>query len=249
MAERRSGGKGGKRIPHHPLVEALASDPATPPEEATRLFGFPGPAADAGSTRLWLDLDLTSYVDVPDKAILHSQTLENDQGTMLWVEPEATLTYSTAQSQEVQADFLEGSIAAGNLSRAALRPGPGLAGGERARITIWSYVWHECVPQSELPPCRVSVNIPCLSRQLPCRTADFSCESRGIVCQTPAFPCQTDPPLCPEMSNLRCPSPGVPCIGERVVSPAGPCDEQLGRETPVVDPVGPFRARGGFRYA
>ena len=127
MAERRQSGKGGKRgkgIPHHPLVEALASDPSKPPEKATRLFGFPGPAADAGSTRLWLDPDLTSYVDVPDEAIVHSQTLENEQGTVLWVRPEAKLTYSAVQSQEVQAEFLAGSIAKGNLSAAAAPPYP-----------------------------------------------------------------------------------------------------------------------------
>src|SRR5690349_17342997 len=112
MAEKKRSG-GGKDIPHHPLVEALASDPNQPPEQATKLFGFPGPAADAKSTRLWLDADLTSYVDVPDDAIVHSQTLENDQGTILWVEPSATLTHSTTRSQEVQAEFLGGSIAGG----------------------------------------------------------------------------------------------------------------------------------------
>ena len=52
-------GKGSKGIPHHPLVTALASDPGKPPTKATKLFGYPGPAAEKGSTRLWLDLDLT----------------------------------------------------------------------------------------------------------------------------------------------------------------------------------------------
>lgn len=246
MAERRSGGKGGKGIPHHPLVEALASDPGKPPEKATRLFGFPGPAAESGATRLWLDPDLTSYVDVPDEAIVHSQTLDNDEGTMLWVEPEAKLTYSTTRSQEVQAEFLGGSIAEGNLSKAALRPQPGLPWGERPRITIWSYVWFECMP-SEQVPCRVSFDIPCISRQLPCQTRDFPCRTQEVICITPGIACRTEPPICPELSNLRCPTPGVPCTPERVVSPVGPCEEELGGVTPVVDPVGPFRPRGGFR--
>ena len=74
--EKRSGSKG---IPHHPLVAALASDPSKPPEKATKLFGYPGPAAEKGSTRLWTDTDLTTYVDVPDEAILHSQTLPDDR--------------------------------------------------------------------------------------------------------------------------------------------------------------------------
>jgi hypothetical protein len=126
-------GKGSKGIPHHPLVTALASDPGKPPTKATKLFGYPGPAAEKGSTRLWLDLDLTTYVDVPDDAILHSQTLPDDQGTYLWVDPAATLTYSSAQSHEVQADFLGGSIAARNLAAAAPVGGIGGGGGLNTR--------------------------------------------------------------------------------------------------------------------
>src|SRR5215203_4519817 len=118
MAEQRRPGRG-KAIPHHPLVEALAADPNKPPTRATKLFGFPGPAAEAKATRLWLDSELTSYVEVPDEAILHSQTLESDQGTILWVQPDARLTHSTTASQEVQADFLGGSIAPGNIKAAA----------------------------------------------------------------------------------------------------------------------------------
>ncbi len=246
MAERRSG-KSGKGIPHHPLVEALASDPSKPPEKATRLFGLPGPAAEAGSTRLWLDHDLTSYVDVPDEAIVHSQTLDNDQGTHLWVEPDAKLTFSTTQSQEVQADFLGGSIAERNLSTSARRPRLDIPWDEGLKFTIWSYNWRECVPETVDPPCRVSVNLPCPSRQLPCQTPDWPCTSRGIICETPAFPCHTEPPRCPEQSNLRCPTPAVPCTPEAVVSPVGACDEPRGGAGPVVDPVGPFRPRGGFR--
>ncbi len=70
-------------IPHHPLPAALAADPSKPPQRATRLFGYPGPAAAAKSTRLWLDADLMSYVDIPDAAILHWQTLDGDRGTIL----------------------------------------------------------------------------------------------------------------------------------------------------------------------
>jgi hypothetical protein len=178
MAERRSGGKGsrrGKGIPHHPLVEALAPDPTQPPRRATRLFGFPGPAADAGSTRLWLDLDLTSYVDVPDEVILHSQTLENEQGTVLWVESEAQLTYSTARSEEVQADFLTGSIAEGNLSTAAAVPYPMARGFNRWPPSVGPgclkpmtgtgrecFTWVDC--ETPIVRCPESFGGPCLPR-------------------------------------------------------------------------------------
>src|SRR5690242_12317049 len=104
------GGGGGRDVPTRALVEARAPDAAQPPEKAVRLYGYPGPSTDAGATRLYLDQDLSSYVEVPKDAIRHSQTLENDAGTILWVDPKASIRHSTTQSHEVQADFLSGGI-------------------------------------------------------------------------------------------------------------------------------------------
>jgi len=125
--QRRSPRGGGKKdIPTHPLVEALVPDPAKPPAKAVRLHGYPGPSTDPDATRLYLDHELSSYVEVPKEAIRHSQTLDNDAGTILWVDPKASLTHSTTQSQEVQADFLSGGISQQHLAAAAV--GTGLGG-------------------------------------------------------------------------------------------------------------------------
>ena len=244
MAQQRRSG-GGKGIPTHPLVEALASDPSKPPENATRLFGFPGPAAEPKSTRLWLDADLSSYVEVPDEAIVHSQTLDNDQGTILWVEPSATLTHSTTTSQEVQAEFLGGSIAGGNLAAAGPTvewgsPLGGFTGETRAfpcEPRPFTFAWGAC-PKSEVVPCLASADFPC-------QTPNFPCHSRGIVCESVDLPCMTDPRLCePVLSNLRCPSRAVPCPTPPVVTRDPGCgDPEGGGITPVVDPVGPFRPK------
>ncbi len=204
MAEKRRSGRG-KGVPNHPLVEALASDPSKPPERATKLFGFPGPAADADTTRLWLDADLTTYVDVPNDAIIHSQTLENDQGTVLWVDPAAKLTYSSTQSHEVQAEFLGGSIAERNLGAATPAPafmeafgrsgwpasvGPGCpkpATGNRL-----CHTWVECqTPVVCCPPAETDVGCP-PSNFAPCPPV----ESVDIPCPQPSddfAPCQTTP--------------------------------------------------------
>ncbi len=232
MAEQKRSGRS-KGVPHHPLVEALASDPNQPPKKATRLFGYPGPAADAKSTRLWLDTELTSYVDVPDDAILHSQTLDNDEGTNLWVDPAATLTQSATQEQEVQADFLAGSIAQGNLAGA--RPnidwGPQWPTIERTIATVCRPTLERtnCPPPTVQPPCGASYNVPCLSK--------------GIVCiSVNTRFCPTDPPICepfhtrqvaicyrtPIESFGRCPTPW-----EHV--------ETI--ETPIINQIGPFRPR------
>lgn len=183
MAKQQRSGRG-KGVPYHPLVEALASDPNKPPERAKRLFGFPGPAAEANSTRLWLDLDLTGYIDVPNDAIKHSQTLEDNRGTILWVDPAATLTYSSIQSHEVQADFLGGSIAERNLA-AAVPP--------RGSIELAAFK-----RRFESP-----VGPPCLKPM----TGDHNlCHTWEDDCITPVFHCAERTP------DLTCP-PSVedPC--------------------------------------
>jgi hypothetical protein len=172
-AQRRSGRA--KGVPHHPLVKALAPDPSKPPERTTRLFGFPGPAADASSTRLWLDPGLTTYVDIPNDAIVHSQTLEDDRGTLLWVESAATLRYSSTQSHDVQADFLGGSIAKRNLAAAAppahifmaaayggwpASVGPGCLKPDTASQRM-CHTWVDCETPIVLCPPVESVDISC----------------------------------------------------------------------------------------
>ncbi len=210
MAEQRRSGRS-KGVPHHPLAEALASDPSKPPERATKLFGFPGPAADDKSTRLWLDPDLVSHVEVPNDAIIHSQTLDNDQGTILWVDPSATVTHSTTQSQDVQAEFLGGSIAAGNLGSGVPRDldWPSKLGTGPTRTfpcppQEMTVNWGPCLWTDF--PCRVSVNIPCATRDIPCPSVNASCPSEPRICLT------RDPRICePVLSSLRCPSRAVPC--------------------------------------
>src|SRR5215203_1817573 len=190
MAEQRRSGRG-KGIPHHPLVEALAADPSKPPEKATKLLGFPGPAAEAKATRLWLDADLTTYVDVPDEAIVHSQTLESDQGTILWVEPDATLTYSSTQSQEVQAEFLGGSIAEGSLGGAPPAPG-GSQEGVGYKVT--EQIGCGPVPSFDWAPCQETHWPRCMG------LASFVC---------------TSPPRCYPITVQRCISQGIPCLSRR----------------------------------
>jgi hypothetical protein len=216
--EKRSGSKG---IPHHPLVAALASDPSKPPEKATKLFGYPGPAAEKGSIRLWLDTDLTTYVDVPDAAILHSQTLPDDQGTWLWVDPEAKLTVSSTQSHEVQADFLGGSIAEGNLAAAA--PAANL------NLTF----------QTAATVCPRSLGITCTFINTGCFEPSFNrCITSGPPCGegvTAATVCRTLPPVCePVISSVRCPTRSpVECP---VISDVR-CRTVAGPECPVITAV------------
>jgi len=175
-------------IPTHPLVEALASDPNQPPKPATRLFGFPGPAADSKSTRLWLDEELSSYVDIPDEAILHSQTLAEDRGTLLWVDPAARLGYSKVESHEVQARFLAGQIADANL-------------GWAVRTAVPAALIEGGIHHGKNPP-RLA---PMSASPRECQT--FECRS-PFPCETTDFACPSDPPRCrPFTEAPGCPRP------------------------------------------
>ncbi len=223
-----------KSVPHHPLVEALASDPNQPPKRATRLFGYPGPAADRKSTRLWLDIDLTSYVDVPDEAILYSRTLADDEGTILWVDPAAMLSHSSPQPQEVQAEFLAGSIAEGNLAGAPaadreVRP---------ASEYFWCHITRTCKP-TEAPlatcspwGCKEEMMAPPGGPIEPVAPT-----TNGWVCMSWNFVCPTQYGRCERFVTRLCPYRGFGMLESR----AGGCPPEPWTGTPAVNPVGPFR--------
>lgn len=109
----------------HPLVEKLASDPASPPHRLVRLIGYPGPSPIDGMTRLWLNLDFTECVDVPDGEVVHcDEGIENGPST-LFVIRGTKLEHTVISSTAVQADFLSGEITARNLAGAlAFEQGP-----------------------------------------------------------------------------------------------------------------------------
>lgn len=165
MADRKRP-RSASSVPYHPLVEALAPDPDKPPKRATRLFGYPGPATDSKSTRLWLDADLSSYVDVPDDAILHSQTLDGERGTILWVDPEATLTHSSPRAQEVQAEFLGGAIVESNLAEASF---------EAERRGAWGCTG---IPFVCRPTLTIAIECPFTTV---CRTPLFACPDEVVL--------------------------------------------------------------------
>ena len=189
-------GKGAPRIAPHPLVEALNPDPTKPPRRTVKLFGLPGPSPDAKQTRLWLDTDLSSYVDVPNDAILHSRTLPDDAGTVLWVAADAQLTHGSVTSHETQASFLTGDIASSHLGGT---PGPGGP-----------------IAQGFLPPTAPPI---CPSGFAPCQSHTGPCVSLQI-CMSETMP----PTHCgPCLSHVTCPS-RMPCVTETCPpSHLGPC--------------------------
>jgi hypothetical protein len=169
----------------HPLVAALNPDPAEPPRQAVKLFGLPGDSPDADDTRLWLDVGLTSYVDVATDAILYSKTLPDDAGTILWVETGTQLSYGSVTSFTAQADFLAGSITATHLSGAIA--GVGTEGGLDPRLV--SLGGQLCVAVTAHHPCALPSHANCPSISTPCPTGPGLCQSMQLPCRTPGIPC------------------------------------------------------------
>ena len=164
MAKEGTDGGSTPPIEPHPLVEALIPDPAKPRTRTVRLAGFPGRSPEPDATRLWLDLDFTQYVDVPNEAIRHSRTLDEDSGTMVWVDASATLRWGVAQSVEVQADFLGGSITDAHLGQSGAQAAAAAAGMAGAQ-----------------GPGAASVDVNICAQPIP---PSIACPSIGLVCQT-----------------------------------------------------------------
>ncbi len=197
--------KGSEGVEPHPLVDALAGDPSAPPQKTVKLFGFPGRSAEADTTRLWLDLDLNEFVDVPNDAIRYSKTLPDDEGTMLWVDAGASLRHGAAQSRDVQAEFLGGEITGEHLGGAA-----GAAGGFGGPQ---AYGWPTTYPGCPPPPtffrcptldCPPSYHYICPSYRYSCPSR-FTCPSYRYICPSTKILCR------PSILQLTCASWTLRC--------------------------------------
>lgn len=103
-------------------IAKVVDDPAAPP--AVQLFrGYPGASSEAGHTRLYLDVGLSRWADIPDDAILHSQELAQAEdafgATWVWVRQDAPVVFGP-RVDVAGAEFLGGDLAA------AAGGGPGI---------------------------------------------------------------------------------------------------------------------------
>jgi hypothetical protein len=95
------------------FVGKLVADPKQPPDTLL-LTGYLGSSSDEGHTRLYFDAQLSSYVEIPDAAILHSQDMPKELsplgGSYVWVKRDATLIHGPIGPNRRKASFLEGSL-------------------------------------------------------------------------------------------------------------------------------------------
>jgi hypothetical protein len=97
------------------LIERLVPDPATLPD-VIMVVGFLGKSNRAGHVRLYLTPLLNEYLEISENDVLHRQAAPPELnplgGTLAWVRREANLLHTRTAAQQVQTQFLQGSIAA-----------------------------------------------------------------------------------------------------------------------------------------
>lgn len=96
-----------------PIIECLVPDPSQVPD-VRLISGLLGKAAKDGYWRIYLNPNLTSYVEFCEKDVVHTEQFDREKrllgGTAVWVKREANLKRIQETSREAQADFLQGSI-------------------------------------------------------------------------------------------------------------------------------------------
>lgn len=205
-------------LQQHPLVDALRPDPNQPPPDVTVLQGFLGKSPTDGAWRLYLTSALDEYVEIAESNILHSQTLPDGAGTIVWVPKSLSLSHIKTHSQQVQADFLSGAIAARALPTTASTPGTIQPTVMRPTATVIPSL-HAICPT---PTAVHSIHVACPTPPVPSLHVICPTPSALHACGHPSLPlCLTE--TIPPTNLARCPQSVVfPC--HRVTLPFSPSE-------------------------
>lgn len=226
------------------VVEALVPDPAAGPPDATILRGFLGRSPEDGVWRLFVTAALDEYVDIPEDAILHSEKLPDDGGTVLWVRKTLELTYSRVQSQRVQAEFLGGPVTAAARAaapQAAPQPAPSLGIACPSVVVVCTSTTLGC--QSNFGPCVTFPAWRCPSLIKPCGSWNILCQSiTGPRCTSHLqIQCGSWVDACPSVWGPCISNTPTTCPSGFVCPSTAVCPSELGCPSEICNPGG-----GGF---
>ena len=205
MAERRKASR--PRLEEDPLVEALVPDPGQGPPDAAVLQGYLGKGTTEDVWRLYLTPQLDQYVELPEAEILYSQK-QPDDGTLVWVRKDLSLSVQRPQPAQVQAEFLGGNIAGARLQQAAPAGGAGAA-REPVMTPRVSLVAVTCPSAVDACP---SVRLACGYSAWRCPSWRWACPSRAFICESIHIPCNVTvrPDVCPSL-GIMC-TRVAPCV-------------------------------------
>lgn len=239
----------GPRLRYDEFVERIVKDPKEPPG-VTLLSGYLGASSEEACVRLYLDEELSRYVEIPEKAILHTQELTPEQsplgGSLVWIDSGAEVAHGAAGMERRWATFLEGQITQDYMGAAQPAAFGGLSGSTQTR---------ECFtpPSSYGPECGTSKSGPCIPQtEAGCRTrTGILCTRLGPNCGRTSYDpvCTVAGPDCRTLVFFQCqPSVHAPCVTHDIECQASgyfPCN-------PPIDFTiwqGQFGHPGGFGFA
>src|SRR3954468_7402281 len=151
--------------------DAGAPAPGDEPPPSVQIYGILGKSPVASSVRLFLDVGLTTYYDIPIEGIVKREKGPADQSPLgvdsrlLFVLRDIKLTAHHPKTRTVEEEFLSGDFTApGSFTPAPGVPQPG-PGVPQAIPTLAATV---CRPSLGIactfaPPCQIVSRIPCPS--------------------------------------------------------------------------------------
>jgi hypothetical protein len=214
------------------FISKIVKDPTNPPKTIL-LKGYLGESSEEGHTRLYLDAQLSNYVEVPDDAILHEQDVPKEQSplgeTYVWIDQDAQVIHGAAGPQRQKSKFLEGPIAAA-AAGAALGPiGPVSGIGPACQIIQTPFCTQgppQCVmsppfcnPNPQTPVCTPLPH--CVATPLPFCHVTVDCQLQSALACPVTVACPVTP-LCPPTPHLPCHTPLHGCPTPPALCPVTP---------------------------
>ena len=185
------------------FVGKVVADPNNPPN-TLMLSGYLGDSSEADHTRLYFDVQLRAYIDIPDKAILHSEEIKGDLGGHhVWVDQDAEYVYGRTTKERPRAKFFEGQIMQ-TYGAAQAQAAAAAAGQAQAQTYIPASYYNYCPPRSRQIICNSVYTPLCRSQLILCESQQVICASAGgWLCPTENIICNSQ--VCPSLSGV-CPS-------------------------------------------
>lgn len=216
------------KSPGDNFISKIVKDPRQVPDTLL-LNGYLGASSESNYTRLYFDAQLSSYVEIPEDGILHTQDYPGDPlgKSYVWIKKDAILIHGKAGTK---AKFLEGPIVNEYMNVAGIGQGSGTTNNS---IFICNETYQDwvCGTTKRGLLCTVAqpptneqwcpTHYPCPVTRHNCPTQSDGpavcitkiCEVQGIGQQQAqplgfTFPqCKTVPPFCPQpITLLNCPN-------------------------------------------
>jgi hypothetical protein len=262
MAQSERAGRDGEAE----FVRQIVTDPRNVPD-VMRLYGYLGASSEENHERLYLNPDLSVYVEVPTGTILHRMSASAEQdpnhGVTLWVRRDAALVYKMAPAAQALANYFVGAIAGAAAAGPVPQPwaaqylGGAVAPGARALpvatplVTLQPYlcnVTNNCELFLMYSVVICSAGAPCLSGmpgglcQVGWQSVACAAAAPGAAAMAAASPltlCAAGGALC----TPDCPTYPQRCGGTPICQVTAIC--QPTRITPCFPPPPPTPGCGG----